>query len=123
MLQRRTPLKRTGKLNAVRKVPRTNRMKANARFPSKHEERYWASLPKVCVACGATDTVIHHILARIPQKVRQRDHRFVVRLCATGCHNFGPDAVHTLGSEAAFFHRAGVDLVKIAVANWESFSG
>lgn len=124
MLQRRVPLKRSGKLNAVRKVPRTNRMKVNARFPSKHEERYWNTLEKRCVACGATeDTVIHHILARIPQKTRQRDHRFVVILCAMGCHNFGPDAVHTLGSEAAFFHRTGVDLVKIAVDNWSAFDG
>lgn len=123
MLQRRVPLKRTGKLNAVRKVPRTNRMKANARFPSKHEERYWQSLERRCVACGATqDTVIHHILARIPQKQRQRDHRFVVRLCAT-CHNMGTDSVHLLGSEEAFQHRHGVDLVAIAVDNWGRFDG
>ena len=122
MLPRRTSLKRTGKLNPVRKVPRTGRMKANARFPSKHEERYWASLDKCCVACGAGETVIHHILERIPQKVRQRDHRFVVRICPA-CHNMGTDSVHRLGSEELFKHRHGVDLVTIAVDNWERFSG
>lgn len=123
MLQRRTPLNRTGRLKAKRSVPRTGRMKPNHRYPSKHEERYWASLERRCVACGtAQDTVIHHILARIPQKVRQRDHRFVVRLCAT-CHNMGTDSVHLLGSEEAFQHRRGVDLVAIAVENWERFEG
>lgn len=97
-------------------------MKANARFPSKHEERYWSSLPQVCVGCGATESiVVHHILFNHPMKVRRRDHRLVVKLCATGCHNFGPDAVHTLGSEELFKHRTGVDLVKIAVDNWEAF--
>lgn len=123
MLQRRSSLKRSGKLNAVRKVPRTNRMKANARFPSKHEERYWSTLEKRCVACGATeDTVIHHILARIPQKTRQRDHKYVCRLCPD-CHNMGDHSVHLLGSEERFQHRRGVDLVKIAVDNWERFDG
>src|SRR3546814_16456686 len=72
----------------------------------------WSSLERRCVVCKSTqDTVLHHILARLPQKLRQRDHRFVAILCAAH-HNMGDDSVHLLGSEAAFQHRHGVDLVK-----------
>src|SRR3546814_1579634 len=34
----------------------------------------------------------------------------------------GDDSVHLLGSEAAVKHRHGVDLVQIAVDNWEAFT-
>jgi len=124
MLMRRVPLPKK------RAMPRRNggrvqhgRMKVNGRFPDKHVKEYWNSLERRCVVCGAGDTVIHHILARLPQKVRQRDHRFVVVLCATGCHNFGPDSVHMLGSEAAFQEATGIDLVAIAIENWSAFNG
>src|SRR3546814_2378968 len=121
MLQRRTPLKRTGGLKAKRAGPRTGRMKPNARFPDAKVKAYWSSLERRCVVCKSTqDTVLHHILARLPQKLRQRDHRFVAILCAAH-HNMGDDSVHLLGSEAAFQHRHGVDLVQIAVDNWEAF--
>src|SRR3546814_19069184 len=83
MLQRRTPLKRTGGLKAKRAGPRTGRMKPNARFPDAKVKAYWSSLERRCVVCKSTqDTVLHHILARLPQKLRQRDPRFVAILCA-----------------------------------------
>src|SRR3546814_18037600 len=122
MLQRRTPLKRTGGLKAKRAGPRTGRMKPNARFPDAKVKAYWSSLERRCVVCKSTqDTVLHHILARLPQKLRQRDHRFVAILCAAH-HNMGDDSVHLLGSEAAFQHRHGVALVQIAVDNWGAFT-
>src|SRR3546814_18331862 len=97
-------------------------MKPNARFPDAKVKAYWSSLERRCVVCKSTqDTVLHHILARLPQKLRQRDHRFVAILCAAH-HNMGDDSVHLLGSEAAIQHRHGVDLVKIAVDNWEAFT-
>src|SRR3546814_4505974 len=40
MLQRRTPLKRTGGLKAKRAGPRTGRMKPNARFPDAKVKAY-----------------------------------------------------------------------------------
>src|SRR3546814_7688390 len=77
-------------------------MKPNARFPDAKVKAYWSSLERRCVVCKSTqDTVLHHILARLPQKLRQRDHRFVAILCAAH-HNMGDDSVHLLGSEAAF---------------------
>src|SRR3546814_7087570 len=95
----------TGGLKAKRAGPRTGRMKPNARFPDAKVKAYWSSLERRCVVCKSTqDTVLHHILARLPQKLRQRDHRFVAILCAAH-HNMGDDSVHLLGSEAAFQHR------------------
>ena len=101
--------------------PDHRRLKPNRRFPSPHEHRYWESLPDRCVACGASGTVIHHILANIPQKVRKRDHRLVTRLCPS-CHA-GQDGVHHLGSEELFKHRNGTDLVAIAIEGWERYDG
>lgn len=123
MLMRRVPLPKK------RAMPRRNggrvthgRVKANGRFPDKHAKEYWNSLDRRCVVCGARDTVIHHILARLPQKVRQRDHRYVAVLCARH-HNMGDTSVHLLGSEAAFQEETGVDLVAIAIENWSNWNG
>src|SRR3546814_11274908 len=81
MLQRRTPLKRTGGLKAKRAGPRTGRMKPNARFPDAKVKAYWSSLDRRSAVCNSTqDTVLHHILARLPQKLSRTDHRFVVFL-------------------------------------------
>src|SRR3546814_17165733 len=89
-------------------------MKPNARFPDAKVKAYWSSLERRCVVCKSTqDTVLHHILARLPQKLSQRDHRFVAILCAAH-HNMGDDSVHLLGSVAAFQHRPGVELMQIA---------
>jgi len=123
MLMRRVPLPKK------RAMPRRNggrvqhgRIKANGRFPDKHVKEYWNSLERRCVVCGAGDTVIHHILARLPQKMRQRDHRYVAVLCASH-HNMGDTSVHLLGSEAAFQEATGVDLVAIAIENWSNWNG
>src|SRR3546814_17313604 len=90
MLQRRTPLKRTGGLKAKRAGPRTGRMKPNARFPDAKVKAYWSSLERRCVVCKSTqDTVLHHILARIPQKLRQRDNRCVAILCRSEASSGG----------------------------------
>ena len=124
MLMRRTPIAKK------RATPRRDegrvqhgRVKVKGRFPDRLVKEYWNSLERRCVVCGAGDTVIHHILARLPQKARQRDHRYVAVLCATGCHNFGPHSVHMLGSEAKFQEVTGVDLVAIAITNWEAYHG
>src|SRR3546814_18575094 len=83
MLQRRTPLKRTGGPKAKRAGPRTGRMKPNARFPDAKVNAYWSSLERRCVVCTSPqDTVLHHILARLPQNLRPRDNRFVAILRA-----------------------------------------
>src|SRR3546814_16734534 len=83
-------LKRTGGLKAKRAGPRTGRMKPNARFPDAKVKAYWSSLERRCVVCKSTqDTVLHHILARLPQKLRQRDHRFVAILCAAHHNKIG----------------------------------
>lgn len=123
MLMRRVPLPKR------RAMPRRNggrvqhgRMKAHGRFPDSHVKEYWSGLERRCVVCGAGDTVIHHILARLPQKVRQRDHRYVAVLCAAH-HNMGDTSVHLLGSEAAFQESTGIDLVAIAIENWSAFNG
>lgn len=123
MLMRRTPLPKK------RAAPRRNegrvshgRVKAKGRFPDANVHRYWETLERRCVVCGAGDTVIHHILARLPEKVRQRDHRFVAVLCPTH-HNMGDTSVHMLGSEAAFQKATGVDLVDIARENWNRYDG
>lgn len=123
MLMRRVPLPKK------RAMPRRNggrvqhgRIKANGRFPDGHVKEYWNNLDRRCVVCGAGDTVIHHILARLPQKVRQRDHRYVAVLCARH-HNMGDTSVHLLGSEAAFQEETGVDLVAIAIENWSNWNG
>lgn len=125
---RRVPLKRTGAIQRKRAVARRNegrvkhaRIKRQARFPDGKEQAYWNALERRCNVCGsAVDTVIHHILARLPQKIRQRDHRFVAVLCAQH-HNMSDCSVHMLGSEAAFEEATGVDLVDIAVRNWGAF--
>lgn len=123
MLMRRVPLPRK------RAIPRRSegrvdhgRVKARGRFPDKHVKEYWSSLERRCVVCGAGDTVIHHILARLPQKTRQRDHRYVAVLCASH-HNMGDASVHMLGTEAAFQEATGIDLVSIAVDNWSNWNG
>src|SRR3546814_19209961 len=104
MLQRRTPLKRTGGLKAKRAGPRTGRMKPNARFPDAKVKAYWSSLERRCVVCKSTqDTVLHHILARLPQKLPPRDHRFVAILCADN-PKLGDDRLQLLGNAAAFPH-------------------
>src|SRR3546814_12126925 len=124
MLQRRTPLKRTGGLKAKRAGPRTGRMKPNARFPDAKVKAYWSSLERRCVVCKSTqDTVLHHILARLPQKLRQRDHSFVAILCAAH-HNMGDDSVHLLGSEAAFRseeRRVGKECVSTFRSRWLTY--
>ncbi|WP_156028982.1 hypothetical protein [Sphingobium sp. DC-2] len=97
-------------------------MKAKGRFPDRLVKDYWSSLERRCVVCGAGDTVIHHILARLPQKTRQRDHRYVAVLCASH-HNMGDASVHLLGSEAKFQEATGVDLIAIAVKSWENWNG
>lgn len=123
MLMRRVPLPKK------RAMPRRNggrvqhgRIKANGRFPDKHVKEYWNSLERRCVVCGAGDTVIHHILARLPEKVRQRDHRFVTVLCLRH-HNDGPGSIHGEGTEAKFQEVTGVDLVAIARTNWSAYNG
>lgn len=98
------------------------RIKRRRRFADADEKAYWNSLDRKCVACGScSDTVIHHILAGIAEKVRRRDHRYVVVLCP-GCHNGRADSVHGLGSEERFAQRHGVCLVTIAIRNWNEWS-
>lgn len=123
MLMRRTPIAKK------RVTPRRDegrvqhgRVKAKGRFPDNHVKEYWNSLERRCVVCGAGDTVIHHILARLPQKVRQRDHRYVAVLCARH-HNAGPGSIHGEGTEAKFQEVTGVDLVAIAIENWSKWDG
>jgi len=123
MLMRRVPLPKK------RAMPRRNggrvqrgRIKAKGRFPDSHVKEYWNSLDRRCVVCGAGDTVIHHILARLPEKVRQRDHRFVAVLCVRH-HNSGPGSIHGEGTEAKFLEVTGCDLVAIARTNWSAYNG
>lgn len=127
MLMRRTPLPKK------RKEPRRSegrvqhgRIKPKGRFADRHVTAYWSSLERRCVVCGAgtgpEDTNIHHILARLPEKVRQRDHRFVVVLCLRH-HNGGPGSVHGEGTEAKFQELTGIDLVAIARENWNAYNG
>jgi len=123
MLMRRVPLPKR------RAMPRRNggraqhgRIKAKGRFPDSHVKEYWNSLERRCVVCGAGDTVIHHILARLPEKMRQRDHRFVAVLCNRH-HNAGPGSIHGEGTEAKFQEVTGVDLVAIARTNWSAYNG
>ena len=114
--KRATPRRREGRVTH-------QRVKQRASAPaSAVEQRFWDSLPPLCVACGAADAVIHHILSHHPAKRGRRDHLFVVRLCPQ-CHNMGTQSVHLLGSERAFLRERGVDLVAIAARNletWES---
>ena len=125
MLMRRAPIAKK------RAAPRRNegrvqhgRVKARQRFATDHVKRYWETLERKCVACGRTDaTVIHHILAPMAEKMRKRDHRFVVILCPDRCHNFHPDSIHGLGSEAKFLATHGIDLIAIARTNWSNFNG
>lgn len=123
MLMRRTPIakKRATPRRTGGRVEQL-RIKPKGRFPDKHIKEYWTSLDRRCVVCGAGDTVIHHILARLPQKTRQRDHRYVAVLCASH-HNMGDTSVHLLGSEAKFQEATGVDLIAIAVRNWGNWNG
>lgn len=127
MLQQRTPLpkKRATPRRDERRVQH-KRVKPNGRFADSHVRTYWESLVRRCVVCGAgtgpEDTNIHHILARLPEKERQRDHRFVVVLCLRH-HNAGPGSVHGEGTEAKFQELTGVDLVEIARTNWSNFNG
>ncbi|MES2173886.1 MAG: hypothetical protein V4523_08050 [Pseudomonadota bacterium] len=121
---RRTPLakKRATPRRDEGRV-RHERIKDRGRFPTEHVKRYWETLERRCVSCGRSgETVIHHILARLSEKLRQRDHRFVVMLCP-GCHNMSDTSVHMLGSEAAFHSATGIDLVEIACANWSKYDG
>lgn len=121
---RRTPIAKK------RAKPRRNegrvqhgRVKARGRFATDHVKRYWETLGRKCVACGRSDeTVIHHILAPMAEKLRKRDHRFVVILCP-GCHNGNDTSVHLLGSEALFLERTGICLVAIARNNWSRYDG
>src|SRR3546814_20251954 len=90
MLQRRTPLKRTGGLKAKRAGPRTGRMKPHARFPDAKVKDSWPSLARRCVVCNSTpDTVLHPLLARLPQKLRQPDNRFVAIIVKSADHRVG----------------------------------
>jgi len=124
MLMRRTPIAKK------RVKPRRNegrvqhgRVKAKGRFATDHVKRYWETLERKCVCCGRTDdTIIHHILAPMAEKLRKRDHRFVTVLCPA-CHNMSDASVHLLGSEALFLEKTGVDLVEVARRNWSKFDG
>ena len=78
----------------------------------RHVERI-AAMP--CLVCGQTANV-HHLMKH-PDKIRRRDHRFVVPLCKT--HHQGDQGVHGLGSEAKFAARWGLDLAMIASRLWE----
>lgn len=90
--------------------------------PSKSDKDFWGRLPKRCQCCGYPESVVHHILASADGKTGRRDHRTVVKLCAS-CHNMGDNSIHMLGSESLFLERTGVDLVAIAVRNREEYDG
>ena len=68
-----------------------------------------------CVCRRAAE--LHHVMTA-PGKIRRRDHRFVVPLCAD--HHRGAQGVHGLGSELAFCERYGVDLVAVCHTEWET---
>lgn len=109
MQARKTPIRKTGKRQVARGIK-----------PDADALAYWATLGDLCEGCGATGTVVHHILANAPCKAGRRDHMLVVKLCP-GCHNMGTNSVHLLGSEAAFLRVRGVDLVTIAVNNRDEY--
>lgn len=115
---RRTPIKR------AREKPRRNegrvtqaRIKPKGRIApvgaeKRHIERI-AAMP--CLVCGQAANV-HHLMKH-PDKIRRRDHRFVVPLCRD--HHQGNEGVHGLGSEAKFTARWGLDLGMIASRLWK----
>src|SRR3546814_10159480 len=74
---------------------------------------YWSSLERRRVVCKSTqDTVLHHILARLPQKLRQRDHRFVAILCA---------AHHNMGDDRSEERRVGTECVSTCRYRWSPY--
>jgi len=115
---------RKSPLNRAREKPRRNegrithvRMKPKAKIaPQGQEKQHIARVAAMpCLVCGRK-TSVHHVMNH-PEKIRRRDHRFVVPLCYD--HHQGDEGVHGLGSEAKFTERWGIDLAKTASRLWE----
>lgn len=68
-----------------------------------------------CVVCGA-DAEIHHV--KVPGRIGNRDHRFVVGLCPE--HHRGRTGFHGLGSEHLFEAMHDINLTRWAVTAWEA---
>ncbi|WP_298852495.1 hypothetical protein [uncultured Sphingomonas sp.] len=86
--------------------------------PTVEEQRHLDRVASmICIGCGAWKVEIHHAM-KVPGKIRRRDNRFVVPLCAE-CHR-GDSGVHGLGSEAAFKLKTGVDIAENAIDLWEN---
>jgi hypothetical protein len=127
MMLRKTPLKRK------REKPRRNegRVKHNRmrETGSPLESFHVARVRKLpcCVPGCRRPAIAHHImvvragmLGQVGdhlEKVTRRDDRFVAPLCP-GHHNGWNDSVHLLGSEAKFKKVHGIELLAIAVAEW-----
>lgn len=115
---------RRSPLNRRREKPRRNegrvkqtRMKRKAKIaPAGPEKRHMDRVGEMpCLICGG-QTNIHHLMKH-PDKIRRRDHRFIVPLCQE--HHQGNEGVHGLGSEAKFTERWGIDLAMIASRLWQ----
>jgi hypothetical protein len=124
---KRTPLVRKTPLKARRATGRRDdgriqhaRTKGRAKeAPTALERKHHARLrEKPCCVPGCTNpSILHHIM-HMDGKERRRDHRYVVNLCPTH-HNMGDLSVHLLGGEARFLAVHMIDLVAIAVNEWE----
>lgn len=109
--KRATPRRNEGRVKQVRVKD-----KAGA-APTAVEQRHLSRVAiGVCIACGRTPTVLHHIM-KCAGKTKRRDHRFVARLCPQ-CHNMGDKSVHLLGSERRFKEVWGIDLAAWATNQW-----
>lgn len=98
-------------MNAPAKLPKHGRIREKYNpTPSAGEKAFhlWLidSHPCAC-GCGAPAGVVHHILAKHPDKRWRRDHEFVVPMNGA-CHM----ALHAAGSEAKF--QPGIDYAWMA---------
>jgi hypothetical protein len=86
--------------------------------PSAIEQRHMDRVGQMpCFACGRRPIELHHIM-HMPGKKTRRDHRYIVPLCGY-CHRDGKHGVHGMGSERIFKDVLRVDLVKMAVREWD----
>lgn len=120
-LIRRTPLKnRRGSPRRSEGRTEHHRIKPRAKSsPDATERQHHVRLrAQPCAVPGCNrESILHHVM-HMAGKTRRRDHRFVVPLCPDH-HNMGDASVHLLGSEAAFLRVHGVDLVALAMMEWE----
>ena len=84
--------------------------------PTAAERRHLNRIGEMpCLICDAP-AAIHHITSNGYYRIT-RTHRLVAPLCERH-HQYGPDAVHTIG--AANFHAMhGIDLYKWASVEWD----